>query len=103
MVGWHHQLDGHESEQIPGDGEGQGGLACCDSWGFKESDILLVIHGDKCKKQSHAGSAASDPYLKTVSSAYLCSYKGLTCVRKIFWSGDRLTFYGPTFLSVDKG
>ena len=65
--------------------------------------ILLVIHGDKCKKQSHAGSAASDPYLKTVSSAYLCSYKGLTCVRKIFWSGDRLTFYGPTFLSVDKG
>ena len=38
MVGWHHQLDGHESEKILGDGEGQGSLACCDSWGCKESD-----------------------------------------------------------------
>ena len=38
MVGWHHQLDGHEFEQAPGVGNGQGGLACCDSWGRKESD-----------------------------------------------------------------
>ena len=29
MIGWHHQLDGHEFEQAPGDGEGQGSLACC--------------------------------------------------------------------------
>ena len=33
MAGWHHQLDGHESEWTPGVGDGQGGLACCDSWG----------------------------------------------------------------------
>ena len=32
MAGWHHQLDGHEFEWTPGVGEGQGGLACCDSW-----------------------------------------------------------------------
>ena len=38
MAGWHHQLDGHESECSPGVGDGQGGLACCDSWGHKESD-----------------------------------------------------------------
>ena len=38
MVGWHYQLNGHESEQAPGDSERQGGLACCDSWGRKESD-----------------------------------------------------------------
>ena len=31
MVGWHHQLDGHEFENAPGDGEGQGSLVCCDS------------------------------------------------------------------------
>ena len=37
MAGWHHGLDGHESEWTPGDGDGQGGLACCDSWGRKES------------------------------------------------------------------
>ena len=37
MVGWHHWLDRRESEWTPGDGDGQGGLACCDSWGRKES------------------------------------------------------------------
>ena len=39
MAGWHHGLDGRESEWTPGDGDGQGGLACCDSWGHKESDM----------------------------------------------------------------
>ena len=38
MAGWHHGLDGCESEWTPGDGDGQGGLACHDSWGCKESD-----------------------------------------------------------------
>ena len=38
MVGWHHQLNGHESEQVPGVGDGQGSLACCSPWGRKESD-----------------------------------------------------------------
>ena len=39
MVARHRQLDGHEFEQAPGVGDGQGGLACCDSWGHKESDM----------------------------------------------------------------
>ena len=39
MAGWHHRLDGHEFEWSPGDGHGQGGLVCCDSWGHKESDM----------------------------------------------------------------
>ena len=38
MVGWHHQLNGHEFEQILRDGEGQGSLACCSPWGCKELD-----------------------------------------------------------------
>ena len=38
MAGWHHELEGHEFEQALGVGDGQGGLACCDSWGRKESD-----------------------------------------------------------------
>ena len=38
MTGWHHWLDGRESEWTPGVGDGQGGLACCNSWGHKESD-----------------------------------------------------------------
>ena len=36
MAGWHHWLDGRESEWTPGVGDGQGGLVCCDSWGRKE-------------------------------------------------------------------
>ena len=39
MAGWHHRLDGHESGWTPGVGDGQGGLACCNSWGRKESDM----------------------------------------------------------------
>ena len=35
---WHHQLKGHEFEHTPGDGEGQGGLVCCSTWGHKELD-----------------------------------------------------------------
>ena len=39
MAGWHHRLDGHEFEQAPGDGEGQGSLMCHSPWGHKESDM----------------------------------------------------------------
>ena len=40
IAGWHHGLDGHECELTPRDGDGQGGLASCDSWGRKESTGL---------------------------------------------------------------
>ena len=43
MVGWHHQLDGHEFEQVLGVGDGQGSLACCSPWGHKESDMTEAI------------------------------------------------------------
>ena len=39
MVGWYHQLDGHEFEQAPGVGDGQGSLVCCSPWGLKELDM----------------------------------------------------------------
>ena len=46
MVGWHHQLNGHGSEQIPGDGEGQGSLACCSLWDHEESDITEQLNNN---------------------------------------------------------
>ena len=47
MVGWHHQLNGHEFEQTPGDGEGQGSLVCCSPWGHKESDTSEPLSNNK--------------------------------------------------------
>ena len=44
MVGWHHQLNGHEFEQALGDGEGQGSLMCCGPWGYKESDMTEQLN-----------------------------------------------------------
>ena len=44
MAGWHHWLDGHEFEWTPGVGDGQGGLACCGSWGRKESDTTEQLN-----------------------------------------------------------
>ena len=52
MVGWHHQLNGHEFEQSPGDGEGQGSLACCSPWGHKESDMALVTEQQQKRNSS---------------------------------------------------
>ena len=57
MAGWQHRLDGRESEWTSGVGDGQGGLACCDSWGRKESDMTERLNwtelnwdkeGEKC-------------------------------------------------------
>ena len=44
MAGWHHWLDGHESEWTPGVGDAQGGLVCCNSWGRKESDTTEQLN-----------------------------------------------------------
>ena len=44
MVGWHHRLDGHEFEQAPGVGDGQGSLACCSPWGRKELDMTEILN-----------------------------------------------------------
>ena len=44
MVGWHHRLDGHEFEQAPGVGDGQGSLVCCSPWGRKESDTTEQLN-----------------------------------------------------------
>ena len=47
MVGWHHWLNGHELEQTPGDGKGQGNLACCSPRGCRESDMTEQLNNNK--------------------------------------------------------
>jgi len=44
---WHHQLNGHESEQTVGNREGQGSLACCSPWGRKELDTSEWLNNSK--------------------------------------------------------
>ena len=55
MVGWHHQLNGHESEQTTGVGDGQGGLACCSPWVTKGrtrlSDFTFTFHFHALEKE----------------------------------------------------
>ena len=48
MAGWHHWLDERESQWTPGVGDGQGGLACCGSWGHKESDTTERLNWTEC-------------------------------------------------------
>ena len=52
MVGWHHWLNGCKSEWTPGVGDGQGGLACCNSWGRKESDMTERLNWTELKLHS---------------------------------------------------
>ena len=47
VVGWYHQLNGHEFEQTLGDSEGQGSLVCCHPWGHKELDTTGQLNKNK--------------------------------------------------------
>ena len=58
MVGWHHWLNGHEFEQTPGDGEGQGSLACCSPWGHKELDMTEQLNNSNWFSTIDSGSSA---------------------------------------------
>ena len=58
MAGWHHWLDGRESQWTPGVGDGQGGLVCCDSWGHKESETTEWLNWTESFKDSTISVAA---------------------------------------------
>jgi len=83
MAGWHHWLDGHESQWTPGVGDGQGGLACCDSWGRKESDTTerliwsdlmwwqRVRHNLATEQQQHNSNNNNNIYNKSIKWFYV--------------------------------
>ena len=62
MVGWHHQLNGHESEQTLGDSEGQGSLVCHSSCGCKESDTTQQLNNNKELVINASYQAQHQPY-----------------------------------------
>ena len=74
MVGWHHQLNGHEFEQTLGDGEGQGSLVCCSPWGHKGSGHDLVT----TQQQQQYSSLLGKNYLKQLSVVIGFTVLGMT-------------------------
>ena len=61
IAGWHHQLDGHEFEWTPGVGDGQGGLACWNSWGRKESDMTERLNSTELYRGKKLSTQAKLP------------------------------------------
>ena len=53
MVGWYHQLNGHEFEQTLGEGEGQGSLVCCSPWGLKKSDTTEQLNNNNRERDAY--------------------------------------------------
>ena len=75
MVGWHYWLNGHEFEQIPGDGEGQGSLEYCSPWGHKESDMSEWLNNSSSIKGRKTISIRTMPcYALVTLSLGGCSY-----------------------------
>ena len=82
MVGWHHRFDGHEFEQALGVDDGQGGLACCGSWGLKELDTTERLtcqswqefhQGDGVSSIRHRGGTQSHCYFISSLLMMFCS------------------------------
>ena len=73
MVGWHHQLNGHEFEQALGDGEGQGSLACCSPWSRKGSDMTEQLN------------KRIQPLLQRVNSVFVAQKQPEMMGNKLTW------------------
>ena len=73
MVAWHHRLHGHEFEQAPGVGDGQGSLVCCSPWGHKESDTSEQLNWTEEKKRTVISKLKSKLY-KILSPLLSSSY-----------------------------
>ena len=87
MIGCHHQLNGHEFEQTPGDSEGQGSLTCCSSWSCKESDTIYQLNkNNETDSRASGDSRAPKEDIKPEEMYYLApsggtawGEKGLSC------------------------
>ena len=74
MAGWHHRLDGCKFEWTPGVGDGQGGLACCDSWGRKESDMTKWLNWTELNLKKHSLICFFFPICNLFSWFRLCYF-----------------------------
>ena len=80
MVGWHHQLNGHEFEQALGDGDGQGGLMCWSPWGRKEADMTEGLNNNKLPQN---WLSINREFLKWIT---VHTFNGVSCSHWTAWS-----------------
>ena len=80
MAGWHHWLDGRESGWTLGVGDGQGGLACCNSWGCKELDTTERLNWTELKLNSECFAFP----LFFILCSYSCIWQIITCLHYVF-------------------
>ena len=85
MAGWHHWLDGCEFEWTPGVGDGQGGLACCNSWGRKELDWTTELNWTEVIFIDDSYPPLSDSNKIDLTSLFL----SLTCLSNLPWLGEK--------------
>ena len=106
MAGWHQRLDGHEFEWTLGVGDGQGGLACCDSWGRKESDTTEWLNWTELKEgrmprnrclwtvvlektpENSLDSKEIKPILREIKPEYSTGRTDAEVEAPVFWSSD---------------
>jgi len=79
MIGWHYRVDGHEFEQAPGVGDGQGSLACCSPWGYKELNTTEWLNWTKVKKTNLTRSHRSRKWKSGVKATVPASSPTDTC------------------------
>ena len=84
MAWWHHWLDGCESEWTLRVGDGQGGLACCDSWGRKESDTTEQLSWTELKHFSLANRLNISLWLSIIPQKQLLQWPGLMLLQLQF-------------------
>ena len=72
-VGWHHQLNGHEFEQAPEVGDGQGNLAFCSPWGHKESDTTKWLNWTEISFLTEWNELCSQFYFSPAKKSHLCN------------------------------
>ena len=72
MVGWHRRLHGHEFDQAPGDGEGQGGLACCSPWGRESNTSEQLRNNNKAHDSSFHFNETKTSVNKQASTWITC-------------------------------
>ena len=91
MVGWHHRLNGHETEQTPGDSEGQGSLARCSPWGGKEQYAAEQLNNRK-GRENPARPQGGDIQLSRAQCFLRQTQPGLYQPLRVRWASPQGTW-----------